>query len=236
MKRRDDFEPTVSKCGRNPSTLGSEVYERLLDSLIEGRLKPGDRLVMDRLAEQMDVSRTPVRDALHRLYREGIIEPAGRRGYLVREPNERDTNDFYIARMAIEGHAASHLAAGAPDALTRLRALLAQIASTPRDSTRASLDINRQFHRSIVEATENDYLLDMFDAIWNQSRTALTYSHFAAANPAQDFKGEHEDLLNAFDGADPDNARAAMIAHTRSGLDRTHTAPGGTANQNEEVT
>lgn len=232
----DGIEPVAAKKGTSPSTLSSEVYESLLDALIEGRLQPGDRLVMDRLALEMNVSRTPVRDALHRLFSEGIIEPAGRRGYLVRESSARDTNDFYAARIAVEGDASAHLAIAASDTLKGLRTLLEQIASAPCTSTRQSFEINRHFHRSIVASTGNGYLLDMFDAIWSRSRTALTYRQFAAANPAQDFECEHKILLDAIEDADPDGARRAMLAHIRSGLDRTHTTAETTVDWNKEVT
>lgn len=234
MQEQDGAEPTVTRIGPIASTLATEVYDTLLDALIEGRLLPGDRLVMDRLAEEMDVSRTPVRDALHRLFREGVIEPANRRGYVVREPSARDTTDFYAARMAVEGHAAALLSSAGQEEVTDLRLLLDDIAGAPRASTREAFSTNRQFHRAVVEATGNGYLLDMFDAIWNRSRTALTYRRFAAANPGQDFRCEHGDLLDAIDGADRDSARAAMVAHIRSGRDRTHAAALRYEEQSEE--
>lgn len=233
-QERDGTAPKVARIGPSSSTLGTEVYDTLLDTLMEGGLLPGDRLVMDRLAEEMNVSRTPVRDALHRLHREGVIEPARGRGYVVREPSARDTSDFYTARMAVEGHAAALLSSGGHNEVTLLRRLLDDIAGAPRASTREAFSINCRFHRAVVEATGNTYLLDMFDAIWSRSRTALTYRQFAAANPAQDFRCEHAALLDAIDGADALSGRAAMVAHIRSGMDRTHTAAPGDEDRNEE--
>lgn len=110
LGRDEGREFALGPVSRVPETLGYEVYGMLLDGLIEGRIRPGDRLIMDRLANELDVSRTPVRDALQRLYREGVIEPAGRRGYLVREQSALDIRDFYLARMAIEGAAAAAIA------------------------------------------------------------------------------------------------------------------------------
>ncbi len=214
----------LSRVGRSPSALAVEVYEQLLDAMMEGRLKPGDRLVMDRLAEELDVSRTPVRDALLRLHREGVVEPAGRRGYLVRPSSDSDIHHFYEARMAVEGFAAELLAQAGADPLNKVRALLDEIAAVPLASTRDSFDANRRFHRGIVEATGNAYLVDMFDAIWNRSRTALTYRDFMEANPNEDFVPEHEALIAALDGVTADKARAAMVDHIASGLDRTRPA------------
>jgi DNA-binding GntR family transcriptional regulator len=216
-------QPTLTRIDRNTSTLGTEVYDTLLSALMEGRIQPGDRLVMDRIAAELDVSRTPIRDALQRLHRDGIIEPAGRRGYLVREPSARDTNDFYEARMAVEGYAAARLVQQDHETLDGLRSLLAEIADRPRGTTWESFDMNRQFHRGVVVATGNSYLIDMFDTIWNRSQTAMTYRQFAAANPYpyQDFVCEHEKLIHDLDGADPESARRSMVDHIRSGLERT---------------
>ena len=132
--------PVLTPINRSASTLATEVYETLLSALMEGRIQPGDRLVMDRLAEDLDVSRTPIRDALQRLHRDGVVEPAGRKGYLVREPSARDTHDFYVARMAVEGFAASQLVQHEPPPLDTLRALLTQLAERPQSSTWESFD------------------------------------------------------------------------------------------------
>lgn len=214
-------QPSLVRINRSASTLSAEVYDTLLSALMEGRIQPGDRLVMDRIAEDLDVSRTPVRDALLRLHRDGVIEPAGRKGYLVREPSARDTQDFYEARMAVEGFAAWQLVQHEPPPLDTLRALLTQLAERQQNSTWESFDANRLFHRGVVAATNNSFLVDMYDTIWNRSQTALTYSQFSAASSYQDFVHDHEKLIQAMDGADPDSARLAMVEHIQSGLDRS---------------
>ena len=93
-------QSSLAPVARPRSALTIEVYDNLLNALMDGRLAPGDRLVMDRLAEDLGVSRSPVRDALLRLHREGVVEPAGRRGYVVREASGSDIHSFYAARVA----------------------------------------------------------------------------------------------------------------------------------------
>ncbi|QLQ09912.1 MAG: GntR family transcriptional regulator [Nocardioidaceae bacterium] len=221
LGRDEGREFALGPVSRVPETLGYEVYGMLLDGLIEGRIRPGDRLIMDRLANELDVSRTPVRDALQRLYREGVIEPAGRRGYLVREQSALDIRDFYLARMAIEGAAAAAIALSESSVLDGVRGLLDEITEFKPGSTKESFDVNRRFHRGMVVASDNSYLVDMFDTIWNRSRTALTYRQFASSGAYEDFRGDHERLLDAIDGADPESARRSMIDHIQSGLSRT---------------
>ncbi|QLQ09917.1 MAG: GntR family transcriptional regulator [Nocardioidaceae bacterium] len=213
---------TLAPVGRTRSALANEVYENLLDALMDGRLASGDRLVMDRLAEDMGVSRSPVRDALLRLHREGVVEPGGRRGYLVRASSDSDIHNFYTARMAVEGFAAGLLVDSGSEVWQALRDMLNKLSAHRPDSVRESFEANQLFHRYVVELTENSYLTDMFDTIWNRGRTALTYREFAGANPYEGFECEHTVLLDALEQADPDAARQLMTAHIQAGLERTH--------------
>jgi DNA-binding GntR family transcriptional regulator len=212
---------TLPRVGGGRSALTTEVYENLLTALMDGRLAPSDRLVMDRLADDLGVSRSPVRDALLRLHREGVIEPTGRRGYIVREASEQDIHNFYAARIAVEGYSVELLARSPSDVIGGLRYLLDDLATPAPHSVRESFEANRLFHRGVVEATENTYLTDMFDCIWNRSRTALTYKHFSKAYPYKEFLSEHVELLDALDGATSKIAREAMVAHICGGLERT---------------
>lgn len=201
--------------------LTDEVYDNLLDALMDGRLAPGDRLVMDRLAEDLGVSRSPVRDALLRLHRDGVVEAAGRRGYLVREASGSDINSFYAARTAVEAFAAEQLVALKLDAWTGLRQMLADLGASRPVSVRESFEANRAFHRSIVSATGNSYLVDMYDSIWNRSRTALTFRDFAGAYPYEGFFADHGALLDDLEKADPERARILMTEHIACGLEQT---------------
>ena len=69
---------------REASSLADVAYRRISEALLTGQIPPGQRLVMDQLAEELHISRTPVRDALLRLQRENLIEPTGKRGFVVR--------------------------------------------------------------------------------------------------------------------------------------------------------
>jgi DNA-binding GntR family transcriptional regulator len=227
--------PNLPRVGTSRNALTIEVYENLLNALMDGRLAPGDRLVMDRLADDLGVSRSPVRDALQRLHREGVIEPTGRRGYIVREASELDIQNFYTARIAVEGFSVDLLANSGPDVIRRLRQLLDELSNPAPKSVREFFEANRLFHRGVVEATGNAYLTDMFDSIWNRSRTALTYKDFSAADPDNEFLSEHVELLHALDGASPTAARRAVVAHIRGGLERTVGSESGPAKPHQRV-
>jgi DNA-binding GntR family transcriptional regulator len=211
----------IQRIDRSHSRLAGEVYERLVEALVQGTLNPGDRLIQDRLAEELDVSRTPVRDALLRLKEEGVLEPSGRRGYVVRSLAESDVRDLYGARDAVEGQAAALLAQAGGEGLDQVREALAQATSRKLRSSRESFEANRAFHRAIVATTGNSYLLNFFDAIWGRAISALAYHDFYVHSPHDQFVAEHKSLIDEIAAGDPLRARTAMIEHIAWGLERT---------------
>jgi DNA-binding GntR family transcriptional regulator len=210
----------IQRIDRSHSRLAGEVYDRLVEALVQGTVSPGDRLIQDRLAEELDVSRTPVRDALLRLKEEGVVEPSGRRGYVVRSLSESDLRDLYGARDAVEGHAAAVVAELGEDALDQVRAALARATARKLRSSRESFEANRSFHRAIVETTGNAYLVGFFDAIWGRAISALAYHDFYVHSPHDEFVAEHETLIVEIAAGDPARARRAMIGHIAWGLER----------------
>lgn len=92
---------------RNLDTLTDQVYEGLRNAIITGEIPGGTRLVESALAAKMKVSRTPVREALHRLAVEGFLYSVPRSGYIVVEMSDYDIEDLFTIRLAIEQLAAS---------------------------------------------------------------------------------------------------------------------------------
>jgi len=91
---------------RNLDTLTDRVYEKLREAIITGKIEGGSRLVESALAEELKVSRTPVREALHRLAVEGFLYSIPRSGYIVNEMSDYDIEDLFTTRLAIEKLAA----------------------------------------------------------------------------------------------------------------------------------
>jgi GntR family transcriptional regulator of vanillate catabolism len=138
----------------------ASVVARLRQAIIEGRYACGERLAEIPVAEQMGVSRTPVRLAFRTLEQEGLLQKVGKRGLVVRGFSEADVLCAVEVRGALEGLAARRLAesglqpkdrAALEDAIARGRALLAGAALAPEDVGRWS-ELNRDFHAAIVDA------------------------------------------------------------------------------------
>lgn len=214
---RRDMVQQLEPIGRTSESLSDVAYERISNAMLTGALAPGDRLVMDQLAEQLDISRTPVRDALLRLEQERLIEPAGRRGYVVTMITDQDVARIYETREAIEGYSARRVAELGPRAIDVVaRALDALPPEGPADAEMA-FRANLRVHRAVVEATDNALLLTMFDNVWQRARGMATFAtyveHVTLAHSTRD---EHLPLLDALREG-PDQAFAAMRAHIRAG-------------------
>jgi DNA-binding GntR family transcriptional regulator len=179
---------------------------------------------MDVIAEELGISRTPVRDALQRLEREGLIVAAEKRGYLVRSLDAVMVRHLYEGREAVEGFAARKLAAHGPASMLLLERSLAAAVVLDDGTPKGSYDANRMLHRAIVELTENPVLVTMFDDVWGKATALLTYSTLYDGETVErekhDLRTEHHELLAAIRSGKPANAEKAAIAHIRDGLER----------------
>jgi DNA-binding GntR family transcriptional regulator len=202
---------------RRPVTLADTAYQRISDALLAGTIEPGARLVMDQLAKELDISRTPVRDALLRLQREGMIEPSGRRGYVVRAVGVHDSVHLYEARESVECFAARRAAELGTSAVEHVRAAVEAARGTDLTDVRAVYEANLAIHRSFVEVLGNPVMLDLFDVVWQGARGRAMFSDYLAhASEREDIAAAHEPLVEALQ-AGPDASEKAMCAHIAAG-------------------
>jgi DNA-binding GntR family transcriptional regulator len=215
--------PTFKPLDRPPQRLADSVYEQLLDAIAAGAVAPGTRLVQGAIAEQMNVSRTPVREALLRLEREKILDSVDRGGFVVRTISSDDARQIYEVRQAIEGHGARLVAEGA-DPAAAAAALLPLVEATeqwdPTDGLKAAFQRNDALHRGVVEATANQVLVAAFDLVWARAQSFLMYAVLVAVEPLAEVPGAgHRDILQAIAAGDGHKAQETMIAHIAHGLD-----------------
>src|SRR5262245_720410 len=144
------------------------VALRLREMILRGELEPGQRLAEVALAERLGVSRTPIRQALPALAREGLLSAAGRRGYVVRSFSPQDVVDAIETRGLLEGLAARRIAERgvAEELLERLRACLAEgdamLAKRRFESTdeQRYSEMNGRFHALILEGAASRIIAD----------------------------------------------------------------------------
>lgn len=206
---------TLDGHGRGLSR-GEAAYRALRRAIQNGVYRPGDRLREEEVARRLDVSRTPVREALGRLAAKGLAVPAPGRGLVVRSLDAAEVLELYSMREILEG-AAARLAArhAAPIELEGLDALERDFAGAVTVAEMARL--NRLLHDAIVRAARNRFLDDALGEF--QDGVALlgatTFGVEGRPGPAA---SEHRAIVAAIAARDPDAAEAAARHHIREAL------------------
>jgi len=198
--------------------LSDDTYLRLRTAIVSGEHRPNSRLIEAELAEQLDVSRTPVRDALLRLASEGLVL-SRRRGWVVREHTAAEITDIYGVRQALEGYAARQAATTASTAtLQAIKALHAQGVDDARHGARASLvGHNDAFHDAIVAAAGNQRLGELIErnrAYYFNQRIAALYTDEEASRSM----AGHQAIMRALLKRDGDAAERAAREHVAEAL------------------
>ncbi|MSX02052.1 MAG: FCD domain-containing protein [Actinobacteria bacterium] len=196
--------------------LASSVYRELRAAICDLRLHPNQRLVQNALADELGISRTPVRDALLRLAQEGLVRPAPQRGgYLVSEFTAREIIDIYDVRLALEPDAAAQAATrhGAV-AIATLRDINSQIADSSAKRTTSTYELNRDFHSLVIEPSDNAIIGRMLRDLWSMP-TALRMYHVQMVDQAveRQMVEEHDAIASALEARDPDATREAVARH-----------------------
>lgn len=199
--------------------LADQVYDQLLSAILDREIGPDDRLVQERLAAEMEISRTPVREALIRLEQEGVLVTSPRGGFMLYRISQGEIRELYQARAAVESQAARILASqNDPVKNADLRETIAREEDIKEPSVRAYFDANRNIHRRFVELVGNRYLLKMFDNIWNRG---IAFQLFAAIDNVDLPRslGDHMELVDAIETGDKTKALDVFIEHITHGFD-----------------
>jgi DNA-binding GntR family transcriptional regulator len=207
------------------STLGEDVYETLTALVMEHTLAPGDRINIDALARELEVSPTPVREALARLESDGLVRKRPLVGYTVSPLLTRtEFNDMFDMRLVLEG-TATRWAAERADATAReeiVAEATTTIAPAPAGadgwhSHAAFTNLDARFHRLIAEAAGNPLLREGIARLHAHLHLHRLYFPFAEAGTTAQ---EHEVIAAAIAVGDPDAAEAGMREHLTRARER----------------
>ncbi len=193
---------------------GNVAYQRLLVEIRAGRLLPGDRLREIDLAEQLGVSRTPVREAIRQLEADGLVTHRPRQGATVRSLDYGEVVELYEMRAVLEGTAARMAARVASDLeLDELAALNAELAASKTSEEAAHL--NWLFHAMLLDIARNRFLLKSMQSL-QKSLMILGRTTLSEGARTDQAAAEHEAILGAIKGRDGDAAELAMRKHIES--------------------
>lgn len=200
------------------------VYTALRTRLSTGRYAPGDRLAEVELADELGVSRTPVREALQRLSADGLVARSGRSA-VVAGLSDKERGDLFRVRAVLETLAArtaaerQSLGELAPATLKELgrKAVVLEEAVAAGDP-RAAAQRNFEFHRHIVDAADNAMLSDFLGRAWDRIAVSAV-SNLADPVWAAQVVCQHEEIVAAITAGDPDAAAGAMNRHITAAAD-----------------
>jgi DNA-binding GntR family transcriptional regulator len=201
-----------------------EAYEAIRRAILDGSLKPGERIIEQRLAQTLDVSRTPVREALHKLERENLVARSGR-GMAVQSFTADEVSDIYELRAQLESYAARRAAERiTPTEIDEMRAvqdkLLVEagrnVGSEDVDWLRTLARLNQQFHMLLVRAARSAPLERVISGV---GQTPLVYKAYLwyGADEKRRSAEDHAKLLSLLDAGDPGAAEACWRAHIEFG-------------------
>jgi DNA-binding GntR family transcriptional regulator len=197
------------------------AYAELKEGILSGTISPGARLVEVQLANELGVSRTPVREALRRLMTEGFVSRHHTGGLVAHEPSAREIEEIYYIREVLDGLAA-YLAAQrlTESELVRIE-LTAEAHRTAvarfveHETTEAVAEMvaaNIAFHDLLYEISGNERLMRMSREVRDSVRL-FSREAFASAERDRDIVREHEAIIDALRKRDSDAAERAARAH-----------------------
>lgn len=197
--------------------LGSQVYDLLWQRIVRHQLRPGDKLSDLRLSEELGVSRTPVREALHRLAQEGIVRAESRRGFFVARFSRRDVREVYDVRTALELLAVrlalpqltdAEIAAAQAD----LDGVVPRVRAGDPAANEEFLRIDREFHQWLIVRADNSRLAALMASLQAQLRV-FQYYGIHLHKMMEISIAHHQAILAALHQRDQAAAEAAMERH-----------------------
>ncbi len=222
--RLDEGSTAVPRLSRSlrEGPLPARVYEHLRDQIVTGELPADAALVQEQIAQALGVSRTPVREALNRLTHEGLATWVPGNGYVVNGLTERDVLDVREVRRTLEP-LATRLACGRhdPASVSRLTALVEQMAGADPGDSAGHFELNRRFHRALVEPCGNTLLIKMLDTLLDHPVSRrITRSYVSDPDNVALMVAEHRELVAAAAAADLQALVTLSERHVSSGYEK----------------
>ncbi|MDW4497652.1 GntR family transcriptional regulator [Sulfitobacter sp. D35] len=196
---------------------GELAYRRLNEAIRSGTFRPGDRLREVEVAARLDLSRTPVREAMRRLEADGVVEHRPRIGAVVRTLSHSELVELYEMRIVLErtaaGMAAKHASAAEADEMADINA---ELAGTAGDA-QAAVALNERFHRCLYLGARNRFLSDAARGL-NNALMLLGPTTLAGAARLAEVCEQHDAIVAAIRAGDMAEAGAAAERHLQTSL------------------
>lgn len=203
--------------GNKPSLSGT-AYEKIKAMILDLELAPGSSLTEMWLIDKLEMSRTPIREALYRLQQENFVALAPRKGWFVSEIRLRDIQELFEIREALEGMSARNATRRLSDAqLQQMAAYLAALEQPLQDDEAAVADPGDSLHDLIFSAADNQFINNIMTIYLDRLRMFHVLASGLPGRKRQSWR-EHCEVLQAMIARDEDAAEMAMRRHIRSSM------------------
>lgn len=203
-----------------------EPYDFIKEAIITGSYEPGKRLTEEALANELKVSRTPIRQAIQQLELNGLVTPLKSRGVIVREFSIEDIRQIYDIRALLESYAASEAALNCTDEnyeqLVEANFKYEEAIHNHRKSEIQSIKnihlTNQNFHDAIFKATKNEHIRSLISKVVVVPLVFRSYYWYDKKELFHSLDA-HKTLLEAIKNKEPERAKVAMQEHILHGRD-----------------
>lgn len=207
----------MKKIVKKRETLKSQVYEYLREAIIHGDIAPGERLIEEKIADELQVSRSPIREAVRMLEKDGLLTVQRTGGVIVVNPSVDDYRELYECRVEIESLAAYY--AAKRRSVEQLETIESHLLGIEEAIAPGQLRlINREnlsFHEAIVKASGNSILISMTGQLRGMSSFYRKTLLEAVPMHIEDTIADHKKITQAIANQDADKARQRMKEHVQ---------------------
>jgi len=201
-------------------TLKEQIVEFVKEAIATGRMRPGEKICETRLAEDLGISRTPLREAIQTLEAEGFLKLVPRKGAVVSEYSKKDIQDIYEIKAALEGLAArlatENQSSSDLDKMVDINAQLKAMTLSGEKSVSRFFKLHNQFHDIFLKAAGNERLYQLNCHLMEPlKRFRLT--SIAIPGRFEESVKTHDEIINLFKEKDAKKAEELVIKNVLDG-------------------
>jgi len=196
-------------------SLTDQVYEYLSESIIEGKIEPGEKLVEKDLCQKFSISRSPLRECFRILEAEGLITINPRKGAYVTGFSRKDVEDVFLVREKLEGLAAKLAIRNLTEKdVTALDDLIIKMdEAIKKRETKSFLQLNDLFHNIFIKASNNEILEKTLKSLAKGIWFRIPFLYFQSPSALDLSNSKHKEIVEAFKKKDPVSVERSVEEH-----------------------
>lgn len=196
-------------------SLADQVYEYLSDSIIEGKIKPGEKLVEKDLSQKFGVSRSPLRECFRILEADGLITINPRKGTYVKDFSRKEVEDVFLVRATLEALAAKLAIQNITEKeIATLNDLVTRMdEAITKGNTKSFYELNIFFHNLFIKAANNEVLEKTLNTLRKGIWLRITFLYFNSPSALTPSNNKHREIVEAFVKKDPVSVERLVEEH-----------------------